>query len=58
MINLLKANTNEKEEDLKKVFDSRRHTFKNYIYSYTSESFYYKYLNKFLREGDFDHFII
>jgi len=58
MINLFKANTNEKEEYLKKVFDSRRHIIKNYIYSYTSESFYHKYLNKFLREGDFDYFRI
>ena len=31
---------------------------KNYIHNYTSELFYYKYINKFLREGDFDAFRI
>ena len=29
---------------------------KAYIKNYTKESFYYKYLNKFLREGNFDAF--
>ena len=30
----------------------------NYISNYTAESFYYRSLNKFLREGDFDSFRI
>ena len=31
---------------------------KNYIHNYTYEGFYYKYLNKFLRGGNFDAFRI
>ena len=29
---------------------------KSYINNYTDEGFYYKYLNKFLRQGNFDAF--
>ena len=58
MIDLFKANTNENEETLRDVFNPLKHTFEDYIHNYTKESFYYKYLNKFLREGDFDNFRI
>ena len=57
MIKFFKANTKESEESLRKIFN-KNHDIKNYIYNYTLESFYYKYINKFLREGDFKSFRI
>ena len=57
MIDFFKKNTNEPEEILKKVFNNI-HNVKNYISNYTVESFYYKYINKFLREGNFESFRI
>ena len=50
-------NTNEKKETIEKIFYCED-KIENYIKNYTLESFYYKYLNKFLREGDFDAFRI
>ncbi len=49
------------KETLNEVFDNDdilKDNIKNYIQNYTKESFYYKYLNKFLREGNFDAFRI
>ena len=57
IINYFKKNTEENEELIKKVINCS-HDIKNYISNYTFESFYYKYLNKFLREGNFDCFRI
>ena len=53
IIDLFKANTNETEETLRDVFNPLKYTFEDYIHNYTKESFYYKNLNKFLREGNF-----
>jgi len=55
MIEYFKLNTNESEEELKKVFN-HYHNISNYISNYTDEKFYYRNLNKFLREGDFQSF--
>ena len=55
MINFFMKYTNESEETLKKVFNNI-HNVKQYISNYTVESFYYKYINKFLREGNFESF--
>ena len=53
-------NTNESEKEIREVFESEGNilddNIKIYIKNYTKESFYYKYLNKFLREGNFDAF--
>ena len=57
MINYFKNNTTESENDLRKVFN-HNHNINNYISNYTVESFYYQYLNKFLRQGDFNSFIL
>ena len=57
MINFFMKYTNESEETLKKVFNNI-HNVKQYISNYTVESFYYRYLNKFLRQGDFNSFIL
>jgi len=60
VIEFFKNNTNISEEILKKVFECDDNilndNIKDYIFNYTQESFYYKYLNKFLREGNFDAF--
>ena len=48
-------------ETLNEVFDNDdilKDNVKTYITNYTKESFYYKYLNKFLREGNFEVFRI
>ena len=50
-------NTNESPILIRNIFDSDDN-IKSYIRNYTLESFYYKYLNKFLREGDFNAFRI
>jgi hypothetical protein len=57
MIDFFKKNTNENELTLKNVFN-KIHNLEKYISNYTIESFYYKYINKFLREGNFDSFRI
>jgi hypothetical protein len=46
---------NENEKTIKEVFNCKD-DIKSYIGNYTADSFYHKYLNKFLREGDFDSF--
>ena len=62
VIEFFKNNTNISEETLKKVFECDDNilndNIKDYIYNYSQESFYYRYLNKFLREGNFDDFRI
>jgi hypothetical protein len=55
IINFFKYNTNESEKTIKEVFNCKD-DIESYIRNYTAESFYYKYLNKFLRQGDFDSF--
>ena len=61
-IDFFKANINEKEEVINEVFKIDENILndnvKSYIKNYTAESFYYKYLNKFLREGNFEAFRI
>ena len=57
MIKYFKIQTREPEEKLRKMFNGK-HDVYNYISNYTLESFYYKYINKFLREGDFNSFRI
>jgi hypothetical protein len=57
MIKLFKDYTEESEETIRNVINCN-HNIQNYINIYTNENFYYKYLNKFLREGDFDKFKI
>ena len=49
------------KETLNEVFnndDILKDNIKTYVKNYTKESFYYKYLNKFLREGNFEVFRI
>ena len=55
LVKFFKANTQESEFRLRQVFN-HKHNIANYIANYTTESFYYKYINKFLRKGDFDSF--
>ena len=55
MIKYFQQNTDENLE-LIKLFVKCNHNINNYVSNYTLESFYYKYLNKALREGDFDNF--
>ncbi len=55
MIKYFKSCTNEPEEELRKIFNNI-HNVQSYVSNYTLESFYYKYINKFLRKGDFDSF--
>ncbi len=50
------ANTNESMTAVEEIFIDNN--IKTYIHNYTKESFYYKYLNKFLRKGNFDSFRI
>lgn len=61
-IDFFKANTDEKEEVIKEVFENDENILndivKTYIKNYTAESFYYKYLNSFLRQGNFEAFRI
>ena len=53
-------NTDEKYSKLSESFKCDDNflddNIKSYINNYTDESFYYKYLNKFLRQGNFDAF--
>ena len=55
MIDYFKNNTDENEETIRNVFNGN-HKIENYITNYTFEIFYYKYLNKFLREGNYKSF--
>jgi hypothetical protein len=55
LIKYFQQNTDENLE-LIKLFVKCNHNINNYVSNYTLESFYYKYLNKALREGDFDNF--
>ena len=61
-IDFFKANTEEKEEIIKEVFETDENILddnvKTYIKNYTAESFYYRYLNEFLRKGNFEAFRI
>ena len=57
MVKYFKAKTKESEIKLRQVFNGK-HNVQNYISNYTLESFYYKYINKALREGDFNTFRI
>ena len=57
IINFLRKKTDESEENIKIAFNCCPNS-DNYISLYTYESFYYKYLNKFLREGDSEFFRI
>ena len=53
-------NTNESINILNQVFkcddNILDYNIETYIHNYTKEGFYYKYINKFLREGNFDAF--
>ena len=53
-------NADESEKTVREVFECDDNilddNIKSYIQNYTKESFYYKYLNRFLREGNFDAF--
>ena len=57
IIDFFKKNTNEPESTILDIFNSND-DIQSYIHNYTKESFYCYYLNKFLREGDFDSFRI
>ena len=51
------TNTKESMTAIEEIFNNDNN-IKTYIHNYTKESFYYKYLNKFLRKGNFDSFRI
>ena len=59
-IEYFKKETNEDENTLNDIFQCDNNilndNIEKYIHNYTCESFYYRYLNKFLREGNFDAF--
>ena len=55
MIKFFKEKTNENEQTLRNVFN-KKHNIQNYISNYTLESFYYKYINLFLRKGDYNSY--
>ena len=61
-INFFLKNTNESAKTIKEIFECDDNilndNIKCFIQNYTKESFYYKYLNKFLREENFDAFRI
>ena len=52
IIQYFKEHTNESEENLRKYFN-KKHNIYQYIKNYTKDDFYYRYINRFLREGDF-----
>ena len=62
IIYFFKKNTETSEDIIKNVFrcddNLLNDNIKFYVRNYTAESFYYKYLNKFLRDGDFEAFRI
>ena len=53
-------NADESEKTVREVFECDDNilndNIKSYIQNYTKESFYYKYLNRFLRQGNFEAF--
>jgi hypothetical protein len=55
MVQYFKTFTTTPENELRKAFNYI-HNINNYISNYTVESFYYKYMNKILREGDLKSF--
>ena len=59
-IDFFVKNAYESEETVRKFIECDENILddnvKSYIQNYTKQSFYYKYLNKFLREGNFDAF--
>ena len=59
-IDFFVKNVDKSVKDINEIFDCDDNilddNIKSYIHNYTKESFYYKYLNKFLREGNFDAF--
>ena len=55
IVRYLKSNNIATEDELRKVFNYN-HNIENYISNYTVESFYYRVINKFLREGDLKSF--
>jgi hypothetical protein len=57
MIKVFKKESNVSEEELRKFFNGQ-HNIQNYISNYTEESFYYKCINRALRDGDFNLFRI
>ena len=61
-IDFFKENTDAKEEIINEVFKTDENILNDnvitYIKNYTAETFYYRYLNKFLRIGNFEAFRI
>ena len=55
LVYYFKMKTGTNEQNLRKVFNYN-HNIKEYISNYTVESFYYEWINKFLREGDLKSF--
>ena len=62
IINFFQQNVSESEETINKFLNCDDNILndnvESYIKNYTAESFYYKYINKFLREGNFETFRI
>ena len=56
IIDFFKEKIDKKESVLEQYFNCLEEP-KTYIRNYTLESFYYRYLNLFLRQGDFDSFM-
>ena len=56
IIDFFKEKLDEKESEIEPYFNCLEEP-KTFIRNYTLESFYYRYLNLFLRKGDFDSFI-
>ena len=57
IINYFKNKLDLSYKEVSEVFN-KSDSVENYISNYTAESFYYRNLNKFLREGDFNSFRI
>ena len=62
IIEYFKNNIEDTPNNITEIFQNDDNILNNnisvYIHNYTYEGFYYKYLNKFLREGNFDAFRI
>ena len=62
IIEYFKNNIKDTPNNITEIFQNDDNILNNnisvYIHNYTYEGFYYKYLNKFLREGNFDAFRI
>ena len=52
LIGVFQALSEENELELRKVFKLNK-DIKNFVSNYTAENFYYKYINKFIKENDF-----